>query len=114
MAACQNNTRCMRPGMEYSNRQGIHQMPFHMEHRSECHNDNTMSRMGEHRKSCGCETTHRTSPCNNDALSELPIAMAYVPWQKWRNICELGKAFQNGTIFEELNKPFCGKGGVRR
>lgn len=39
------------------------------------------------------------------------LAMAYVPWQEWRNIYEPGKAFCRGTIFEELDKPFYGVGG---
>lgn len=46
-----------------------------------------------------------------DALSGLPIAMAYVPWQEWDAIFEVKKGFHCGTIFEELNKPFKGIGG---
>lgn len=42
------------------------------------------------------------------------LAMAYVPWQEWRNIYEPGKAIVRGTIFEELDKPFCGAGGRKR
>ena len=41
--------------------------------------------------------------------ANMPIAMAYVPWQKWQNIYEPCRALKNGTIFEELNKPFSGK-----
>lgn len=48
-----------------------------------------------------------------DELSSMPIAMAYVPWQEWRNIYEAEKGFHKGTIFEELNKPFCGIGGCQ-
>lgn len=48
-----------------------------------------------------------------DVLSEMPLAMAYVPWQMWRNIYETEKGFCRGTIFEELDKPFRGMGGVR-
>lgn len=36
---------------------------------------------------------------------------AYVPWQSWRHIYEAGKGFHRGTIFEELDLPFKGKGG---
>ena len=40
------------------------------------------------------------------------LAMAYVPMQKLKSICELDEALQQGTIFPELNKPFIGwKGG---
>lgn len=42
---------------------------------------------------------------------DMPIAMAYVPWQRWKCIYEAGKGFHRGTIFEELDLPFCGKGG---
>lgn len=48
-----------------------------------------------------------------DVLSEMALAMAYVPWQMWRNIYDVEKGFCRGTIFEELDKPFRGMGGVR-
>ena len=39
-----------------------------------------------------------------------PIAMAYVPWQHLSQIYEnLEEAFQIGTIFPELDKPFTGR-----
>ena len=44
-------------------------------------------------------------------LKHLVPAMAYVPWQSWRHIYEAGKGFHRGTIFEELDLPFKGKGG---
>ncbi|MBS5660630.1 MAG: spore coat associated protein CotJA [Clostridiales bacterium] len=40
---------------------------------------------------------------------DLPIAMAYVPMQKWRNIYDSEVGFDRGTIFEELDKPFLGE-----
>ncbi len=49
-----------------------------------------------------------------DTLSDMPIAMAYVPWQKWQNIYDAEKGFYNGTIFQDLNLPFYGTGGVLR
>ena len=48
---------------------------------------------------------------NGDVLQEFPVAMAYVPWQQWRKLHDLGYGFQCGTIFQELEKPFRGKGG---
>ncbi len=43
-------------------------------------------------------------------IDRFPIAMAYVPWQKFDKIYDdLGKAFRTGTIFPELNKPFTGR-----
>ena len=50
----------------------------------------------------------------HDAWDEKPLAMAYVPWQCWRDICAAEKALHIGTIFQELNLPFVGKGGSRR
>lgn len=44
-------------------------------------------------------------------LNGMPVAMAYVPWQEWHHIYPVGKALCQGTIFEELDKPFLGKGG---
>ena len=63
-----------------------------------------------------CERTARKEEntpnmCMHDPLSGLPIAMAYVPWQEWRNLYGAEKALHRGTIFEELDKPFSGKGG---
>lgn len=48
-----------------------------------------------------------------DELSGMPLAMAYVPWQEWQNIYDAEKGFCRGTIFEELDKPFCGIGGCQ-
>lgn len=39
------------------------------------------------------------------------LAMAYVPWQKWKDIYDFDKGLCTGTIFHELNKPF--EGGRR-
>ena len=52
--------------------------------------------------------------CSNtneyDELSSMPLAMAYVPWQHFKGICEnLEEGYLNGTIFPELDKPFTGR-----
>ena len=54
-----------------------------------------------------------SSPCcdRGDELEGMPLAMAYVPWQNWKDIYDLKQAFQTGTIFCELDKPFRWKGG---
>lgn len=49
-----------------------------------------------------------------DELSGMPLGMAYVPWQDWCALLEAEKGFRCGTIFEKLNKPFMGTGGVLR
>ncbi|MDE5867198.1 MAG: spore coat associated protein CotJA, partial [Lachnospiraceae bacterium] len=46
----------------------------------------------------------------NVSFQSFPIALAYVPWQRLNNIYEdLDEAFENGTIFPELNQPFSGR-----
>ena len=45
-------------------------------------------------------------------IDRFPIAMAYVPWQQFRNLYDLEQALQVGTIFAELDKPFTGRGGM--
>ena len=41
--------------------------------------------------------------CN---IEDMPLAMAYVPWQQWRMIYEPKEALKRGTIFKELDLPF--------
>lgn len=56
-------------------------------------------------------------PCGGrlpDPVGNMQVAMAYVPWQCFKNVYEPDKALQYGTIFPELNKPFYGKGGCPR
>lgn len=47
-------------------------------------------------------------------MNNMPIAMAYVPWQHFHTTYEVDKALAYGTIFPELNKPFYGRRGVNR
>ncbi|MGN0115083.1 MAG: spore coat associated protein CotJA [Acutalibacteraceae bacterium] len=42
-------------------------------------------------------------------LDSLPIAMAYVPMQKWQRLYEPEVALERGTLFSELDLPFIGK-----
>lgn len=49
-----------------------------------------------------------------DTSENMVLAMAYVPWQTWRNIYDMDRALSCGTIFQELDLPFQGKGGVLR
>lgn len=43
--------------------------------------------------------------CNTDPVN-MPIAMAYVPWQQWRQTYPMDKGLSRGTIFPELDLPF--------
>lgn len=48
-----------------------------------------------------------------DSITDMPLAMAYVPWQRWQNIYDAEKGFCRGTIFQELDLPFFGVGGCQ-
>lgn len=50
---------------------------------------------------------------NNESLANLPLAMAYVPFQQWSKTFELEQGLSKGTIFPELYKPFLGEGGCQ-
>lgn len=80
------------------------------------------------RRNCGCTagSTSRRSACmpgnrctvhGEDQLSGLPLAMAYVPLQEWRNLYDLESGFNEGTLFKELDFPFypasCPRKGCR-
>lgn len=74
----------------------------------------------------GSSQNMRCNPCRQDSSCRMapenglfhhlddnfPIAMGYVPYQKWTETFDLCKALQMGTIFPDLCKPFCGKGGA--
>ena len=48
----------------------------------------------------------------NMALDTLSLAMGYVPMQQFGKTFDLRTGLQAGTIFPDLHKPFCGKGGA--
>lgn len=58
-------------------------------------------------------TTRSVDSVRRDSYEDMPLAMAYVPWQRWQNIYDAEKGFCNGTIFQELNLPFRGVGGCQ-
>lgn len=46
----------------------------------------------------------------DEDFDRFPPAMAYVPWQRFDGMYDnLDKAFEAGTIFPEMNKPFTGR-----
>lgn len=84
-----------------------------------CRNTHSDQRY-DHRRSddsCRCEKeqNRKCSTCSVretiEGLSDMPLAMAYVPWQCWDKIYDTEKGFCRGTIFKELDKPFEGRGG---
>ncbi len=46
--------------------------------------------------------------CNGDPLYGMPLAIGYVPWQRWCKTYEPHEGLANGTIFPELNLQFYG------
>ncbi|MBQ8804675.1 MAG: spore coat associated protein CotJA [Tyzzerella sp.] len=60
------------------------------------------------------QTQMVTPVVRRDTSDDMSLAMAYVPWQVWRNLYDAEKGFHCGTIFQELNMPFLGKGGMKR
>lgn len=64
------------------------------------------------RQKCGCGMSKANPACTNNAVNNDPMAclvpgMCYVPWQRWPECpYEFCRAFQTGTIFQDLDKPF--------
>ncbi|WP_343208108.1 spore coat associated protein CotJA [Anaerolentibacter hominis] len=46
--------------------------------------------------------------CRPDPLDGMPLAMAYVPWQRWNDCANFDPdaALNNGTMFKDLRFPF--------
>lgn len=59
----------------------------------------------------GGQTNCRPDGCDkgNKPVDKMQIAMAYVPWQDWENVCDIDKSLEMGTIFEDLYKPYIGR-----
>lgn len=55
------------------------------------------SEMGNYRQNLSMDCVKEN---NNE--KKYPIAMAYVPWQKWRDVVDGCKGLAQGTIFNEL------------
>ena len=52
--------------------------------------------------------------CSNYDCARWEIGMAYVPWQKMREVYEPAQALRAGTLFPELEKPFMAHPMARR
>ena len=65
--------------------------------------------MGNSSDCKGCGNNTEPAPdgsfCST-RLGSLPIAMAYVPVQQWKNVYSLKDGLAKGTIFPELDLPF--------
>ncbi len=47
-------------------------------------------------------------------VDKLPLAMAYVPMQKWRDLYDVDVGLSRGTVFSELDLPFLGKRAIQK
>lgn len=74
---------------------------------------------------CGCSGSMNHSDSVNygrrgsmngsmEKIDQYPIAMAYVPWQKYGDTFDLENGFRIGTIFPELNLPFMRAGCAKK
>lgn len=52
---------------------------------------------------------HKESKFNNTMLKNLPLTMAYVPFQQIEGTYDQDEALKNGTLFPNLDKPFLGR-----
>lgn len=91
-------------------------MPNYRYHSSDYMRHGQYSRQGS--SSCDMQKDTSGSRCHNEKitceeLSNLPLAMAYVPWQEWGCLHEPETGFRRGTIFQSLDKPFQGIGGCQ-
>ena len=55
---------------------------------------------------CNMNCNRSRNECMNN-----PIAMAYVPMQRWNTLYDPMKALHSGTAFPELDLVFCGRRG---
>ncbi len=58
------------------------------------------------RRDMGRYSQQGRGSCSFEKMDQYPLAMAYVPWQKFGSTYELEKGFHKGTIFPELDLPF--------
>jgi len=74
-----------------------------------CQKNETWNRFGRAEQyeascACGCANTSRDGTFDK----EFALGIAYVPVQCWKGITCNETSLKNGTVFEELTKPFTG------
>ena len=68
------------------------------------------------RDTCGCNracTYQRQKGCLEES-EYYPVGMGYIPWQSWKCTYDAHRGLMSGTIFPELDKPFCAAGRCMR
>ena len=69
-----------------------------------------------HSRDCDrCSSNTNNGNIDRNSIDNLPVAMAYVPMQRWERVYEPERGLKEGTMFPELNLPFKGyQGGMGR
>ncbi len=81
-----------------------------------CQNNCAQTRTVSRESDCGCRATctyKRQKGCLEES-SAYPVGMSYTPWQSWSCPYDAHRALMSGTIFPELDKPFCAAGRCGR
>ena len=47
-----------------------------------------------------------SNPCEGGVI--MPLAVPFVQWQRWGNVYDPETSLRHGTIFPDLDLPFCG------
>lgn len=63
-------------------------------------------------QSCPLPQPDRGYQCLDNPAT--PLAMTYIAMQRYENLYDVKKAFCEGTLFKDLNKPFLGQRGILR
>jgi len=90
-----------------ANSQGNGDNGSNVSNQGRCSNSNRCDDYNNNRgaNNGGCDYSILGKDCGYGCDSE-PIAMAYVPWQKWRDVTDGCKGLAQGTIFNELALDF--------
>ena len=128
---CRNNFNCcMRNARNIDNNCGCRNRRSFSSFEEDFYDFGNEGRQGEGCRSCGCNnySTFNGIDSFNDefeysdddyddfdsidqGLYNASLGMAYVPRQRWRCTFRREEGFCRGTIFPELYKPFCPRGG---
>lgn len=61
---------------------------------------------------CSASDSCPLNKCDFSCVNDFPLAMAYIPMQRFENLYSSDEALNAGTLFKDLDKPFCG--GLRK
>lgn len=105
----QNNNQCVCQNEEHKTTcrdEGRGEAPCRDERRSETTCRDERRSETTCRETNRCEASGLKDCTKRDQLYGLPLSMAYIPWQNFRNLYPWSPALDTGTIFSELDFPF--------